>query len=57
MRRTGQDKALARKMLDAVRDRLELVTEVDPTETTSLKTIRETLAFVRLMYRQSRLSK
>ena len=43
-------------MVDAVRALRGLVAEVDPAEMTSRKTIRETLAFVRLMYRQSRLS-
>ena len=57
MGQTAQDNALAREMLAAVRARLGLVAEVDPTETTSRRTIRETLAFVRLMCQQSRLSK
>ena len=57
MGQAAQDNALAREMLDAVRARLGLVAEVDPAEMTSRRTIRETLAFVRLMYRRSRLSK
>jgi hypothetical protein len=57
MKQAAQDNALAREMLDAVRARLGLVAEVDPAEMTSRRTIRETLAFVRLMYRRSRLSK
>jgi len=56
MGRAVQDNALAREMVDAVRALRGLVAEVDPAEMTSRKTIRETLAFVRLMYRQSRLS-
>ena len=57
MGQAAQVNALAREMLDAVRARLGLVAEVDPSEMTSRRTIRETLAFVRLMYRRSRLSK
>ena len=57
MGQAAQDNALAREMLDAVRARLGLVAEVDPAEMTSRRTIQETLAFVRLMYRRSRLSK
>ena len=42
---------LAREMLAAVRARLELVAAADPAEATSPLTIRESLAFVRLLYR------
>jgi len=56
MGRAARDNALAREMLDAVRARLRLVAEVEPAEMTSRTTIQETLAFVRLLYRQSRLS-
>lgn len=41
----------AREMLAAVRARLELVAAVDPAEVTSPRTVRESLAFVRLLYR------
>ena len=54
MGQAGQDKPLAHEMLEAVRGRLALVAEADPAEVTSRTTMRETLAFVRLMYRQAR---
>lgn len=41
----------ARKMLAAVRARVELVAAVDPAEMTSATTVRESLAFVRALYR------
>ena len=44
---------LAREMLAAVRARLELVAAVDPAEKTSPRTVRESLAFVRALYRYS----
>ena len=54
MGQAGQDKVLAHELLEALRARLALVAEADPAEVTSRTTIRETLAFVRLMYRQAR---
>ena len=42
---------LARKMLAAIRARLELVAAADPSEMTSPLTIRESLAFMRMLYR------
>ena len=54
MGQAGQDRALAREMLAAMRARLALVAEADLGEITSRTTIRETLAFVRLLYRQAK---
>jgi hypothetical protein len=56
MGQTAEYTLLARELLSAVRDRLRLVAEVDPAEIASRSTIHETLAFVRLMHRQSRRS-
>lgn len=42
---------LAREVLAAVRARLELVSAVDPARVNSAQTVRESLAFVRMLHR------
>lgn len=42
---------LAREMLAAVRARLELVAAADPAEMNSRQTVRESLAFIRMLHR------
>jgi len=51
MEPAGPQRELAREMLAAVRARLRVVAAADPAEITSPVTVRESLAFVRALYR------
>lgn len=51
MTAADSQRELAREMLAAVKARLALVAVADPAKMNSAQTVRESLAFVRMLYR------